>query len=272
MEDVLEQIIPLAATYGFKVIGAILILILGRVAAGFARRIVRRLLNRARVDMSIVSFVSSLAYAAVLTFAVLASLAKFGVETTSFVAVLGAVGFAVGFALQGSLSNFAAGILVLLLKPYRIGDSVAAAGVRGTVVEINLFNTELNTGDNIRILVPNGKMYGDVIKNYSVNATRRIDLTIGIGYSSSIKEARDILHAIISAEERILTDPAPTIAVAELADSSVNFVVRPWVKRQDYGAVRWYLLETIKERFDAAGIEIPFPQQTVHMVRSEAAE
>ncbi|MEE9269815.1 MAG: mechanosensitive ion channel domain-containing protein [Candidatus Krumholzibacteria bacterium] len=272
MESVLEQIIPYVATYGLKVIGAVLILILGRFAAGFARRIVRRLLSRAQVDNSIISFACSLSYAMVLTFAVLASLAKFGVETTSFVAVMGAAGFAIGFALQGSLANFAAGILVLVLKPYRVGDTVEGAGVKGSVKKITLFNTVLHTGDNVRILVPNGKMYGDVIKNYSSNPTRRIDLVIGIGYDSSIKKARDILDKIISGEERILSDPAPSIAVAELADSSVNFVVRPWVKREDHWAVRCELLETIKEKFDKAGIEIPFPQQTVHIVRSDAAE
>ncbi|MFQ5512024.1 MAG: mechanosensitive ion channel family protein [Candidatus Krumholzibacteriia bacterium] len=270
MEKALEQLIPYVTTYGLKVIGAILILIIGRFVAGVVRRVVNRLLGRAKVDASIISFACSLSYALVLTFAVLASLAKFGVETTSFVAVLGAAGFAIGFALQGSLANFAAGVLVLILKPFRVGDFVEAAGVAGSVKEISLFSTVLHTGDNVRIVVPNGKMYGDVIKNYSSNATRRIDLVVGIGYDSPVGQARDILNEIISGSERVLADPAPTVALAELADSSVNFVVRPWVKREDYWTARWDLLETIKEKFDAAGIEIPFPQRTVHMVRPDS--
>jgi small conductance mechanosensitive channel len=263
---ILESIVPFLSTYGLKVIGAIVILILGRIGAGFARRVVRRVLTRANVYSGIVTFASTIAYVLVLVVAVLASLSKFGVETTSFVAVLGAAGFAVGFALQGSLSNFAAGILILVLRPYRVGDVIDAAGVIGKVTDIHLFNTIIDTPDNVRILVPNAKIHGDVIKNITYNPTRRLDLVVGIGYGSSMKRAEELLQKILSEEARVLPDPAPTIAVGELADSSVNFYVRPWVKKEDYWNLKFDLLEKIKETFDANDVEIPFPQRTVHMI------
>ncbi|UCG52475.1 MAG: mechanosensitive ion channel [Candidatus Latescibacterota bacterium] len=266
MESVYNELVRFATTYGIKIIGAILILIVGRFAAGLFRRVVTKLLKKRDVDPAVISFTGSLCYFLILTIALIASLAKFGVETTSFVAVLGAVGFAVGFALQGSLANFAAGVLILVLRPYRVGDFIEAAGVSGSVKEIQLFTTVLATPDNIRILVPNGKVYGEVIKNITANPTRRVDLVIGIGYDSSIKKAYDLINTIIQADDRVLKDPAPTIAVAELADSSVNFVVRPWVKKEDYWSVKFDVTERIKEKFDEHGIEIPFPQRTVHMV------
>jgi small conductance mechanosensitive channel len=270
MENLVEQIIPYLTLYGLKVIGALLILVVGRFAAGLIRRVVAKVLNKREVDGSVVSFAASLAYALVLAFAVLASLAKFGIQTTSFVAVLGAAGFAIGFALQGSLSNFAAGVLILVLRPYRTGDVIEAAGVVGKVSRIELFTTVLTTPDNIRILVPNGKIYGDVIKNIMANSTRRLDLVVGIGYGSSIKKAHELLSEILKADDRVLADPEPTIAVAELADSSVNLVVRPWVKREDYWPLKFDLNEKIKEAFDANNVEIPFPQRTIHHVAAPA--
>lgn len=267
MENVTEQVYLFATNYGIKIIGAILILILGRIAAGIARKLVGRVLTRMKTDESIISFVRSLIYTLVIVFAVIAALSKFGVETASFVAILGAVGFAIGFALQGSLSNFAAGILVLVFKPYRIGDFIDAAGTMGTVKEIRLFNTILASPDNIKVIVPNSKIYGDVIKNITGYDTRRIDMVFGIGYSSSIPKATEILMRLMKEDERVLQEPAPMVAVSELADSSVNFVVRPWVKREDYWAVKFDITEKAKKEFDAAGIEIPFPQRSVHMVR-----
>lgn len=266
MSTVFDTLVPLVSTYGLKVIGAILILFLGRIGAGLVRRVVGKVLRRANVNPGVITFATSLSYALILTMAVLASLSKFGVETTSFVAVLGAAGFAVGFALQGSLSNFAAGVLILILRPYRVGDVIDAAGVIGKVEEIQLFSTVLNTPDNIRILVPNAKIHGDVIKNITWNPTRRLDLVVGIGYSSSMKKARDLLQQVLNEDSRVLPDPAPVIAVSELGDSSVNFNVRPWVKKEDYWDLRFALLERIKHVFDENGIEIPFPQRTVHMV------
>lgn len=268
MESVTTQAMTYVTTYGLQVIGAVLILILGRIAAGIGRKICHRLLTKANQDPSIVSFVSSLTYILVLTFAVLAALAKFGIQTASFVAVLGAAGFAIGFALQGSLANFAAGVLILVLRPFRVGDFIDAAGVTGTVQQIQLFNTVLATPDNVKILVPNGKVYGDVIKNVSGYDTRRIDLVIGIGYSSSIQKAFEVLTDLLKNEPRVLPDPAPTIAVAELADSSVNFVVRPWVKSGDYWSTRFDLTRKIKEAFDENDIEIPFPQRVIHTAAS----
>lgn len=266
METGIDQVYMYLSIYGLKILGAIIILILGRIAAGLGRRIINRLLEKANVDPSIISFTSGLIYILILTFAVLAALAKFGIQTASFIAILGAAGFAVGFALQGSLANFAAGVLILILRPYRIGDYIIGAGEAGTVKEIKLFTTELATPDNIKIMIPNGKLFGDVIKNVSAYDTRRIDLVIGIGYGSSIQKAYDVITDIMKEETRILPDPAPQVAVSELADSSVNFVARPWVKKEDYWGVRFDLTRKIKEEFDANGIEIPFPQRVVHTI------
>jgi small conductance mechanosensitive channel len=205
-----------------------------------------------------------------LTFTVLAALAKFGIQTASFIAILGAAGFAIGFALQGSLANFAAGVLILVLRPFRVGDFIMGAGEAGAVREIGLFTTVLATPDNVKIMVPNGKLFGDVIKNVTAFDTRRIDLVIGIGYNSDIQKAWDIMEGLMKEDTRILSDPAPQIAVSELADSSVNFVVRPWVKKEDYWGVKFDLTRKIKEAFDANGIEIPFPQRSVHMIQEAA--
>ena len=266
METMSNQIVVFVTTYGLKIIGAILILILGRIAAGIGRRIARNALKKSKTDPAIVSFVGTLIYILILTFAVLATLAKFGIQTASFVAILGAAGFAIGFALQGSLANFAAGVLILVLRPFRVGDFIMGAGEAGSVKEIGLFMTVLATPDNVKIMVPNGKLFGDVIKNVSAFDTRRVDMVIGIGYTSDIQKAWDVLDGLIKDDKRILSDPAPKIAVAELADSSVNFVVRPWVKKSDYWGVKFDLTRKIKEAFDENGIEIPFPQQVVHMI------
>ncbi len=265
----MDQLMVFATTYGLQIIGAILILILGRLAAGLVRKAVRRLLRKAEADEAIGSFAANLSFVLVMVFTIIAALSKFGIQTTSFVAILGAVGFAVGFALQGSLSNFASGIMILAFRPFKVGDLVEAAGVKGTVKEIQLFNTVLATLDNVKVIVPNGKLYGDVIKNISGYDTRRVDLVIGIGYASSMQQAYDIIQGLIKEDSRILTDPVPQIAVAELTDSSVNFVVRPWVQSSDYWHVRFDLTRKIKEKFDAAGVEIPFPQRTVHLVREK---
>ena len=268
MESLTKQLVTFATTYGLQVVGAILILIFGRIAAGIGKKIIKRIMTKAKQDPSIISFVGNLTYFAILTFAVLATLAKFGIQTASFIAVLGAAGFAVGFALQGSLANFAAGVLLLVLRPFKAGDYIDSAGVSGTVRKIQLFTTVLATPDNIKIMVPNGKIFGDTIKNISGYDTRRIDLVVGIGYASSIQKAIEVVMDIIKADKRVLSDPAVQIAVSELADSSVNLVVRPWVKAEDYWTVRFDLTRNIKEAFDANDIEIPFPQRVVHMMAS----
>lgn len=272
MQAILDQLITFAAGYGLKVIGALLILILGRVAAGLARKFTMKILAKANVDATIITFMGTAVYWLVLAFAVVAALSKFGVETASFIAVLGAAGFAVGFALQGSLSNFAAGVLILVLRPYRVGDYIEAAGVASTVKAIELFTTVLATPDNIKILVPNGKIYGDIIRNVSAYDTRRIDLVVGIGYDSPIGLALETLSMIMTSDSRVLKDPAPQVMVSELADSSVNLIGRLWVRREDYWPTKCDLTRRIKEVFDEKGIEIPFPQRVVHLVGSEGAQ
>jgi small conductance mechanosensitive channel len=266
MANATNQLMVFVTMYGLKIIGAILILIIGRIAAGIGGKVVTKALEKSKTDPAVTSFVRSLTYFLILTFAVLAALAKFGIQTASFVAILGAAGFAIGFALQGSLANFAAGVLILVLRPFKIGDYIDSAGVAGTVKDIQLFTTVLATPDNIKILVPNGKIFGDVIKNISAYDTRRVDLVIGIGYTSDIQKAYDIMMNLVKEDSRILSDPATQIAVSELADSCVNFVLRPWVKKEDYWNVKFDLTRKIKETFDENGIEIPFPQQVVHMI------
>jgi small conductance mechanosensitive channel len=266
MEDTIEKIMDITVTYGLQIIGAILILIAGRIGAGIARRLVRRGLAKASVDPTIIGFVGQFAYIIVMVVAVLASLAKFGVQTTSFVAVVGAASFAVGLALQGSLSHFAAGVLLLIFRPIKVGDFVDAGGVMGTVKEIRLFSTIMASPDNVHMVVPNSKIFNDTIKNFSVNDTRRIDLTIGIGYGDSIDRAMEVLLESMRADERIIQEPAPQIVVSDLGDSSVNLLVRCWTKRADFWPVKCDLTKNIKENFDIQGIEIPFPQRVVQMM------
>ena len=269
MEFNVEEFMPLITQYGLKILGAIVILIIGRFIAGIIRGGVERVLRKNELDAAIVSFGGNLTYMIVWVGVILAALGQFGVETASFIAVLGAAGFAIGFALQGSLANFASGVLLLIFRPFKEGDFIDVAGVAGVVKEMHLFNTILFTPDNIKVYVPNGQIYGNTIKNVTANDTRRIDLVIGIGYGSPMDKAKEIMEEIIAADERVLKDPAVTIAVAELADSSVNFVVRPWVNTSDYWAVRFDVTKRIKERFDEEGIEIPFPQRTVHIEKED---
>jgi len=257
-------------TYAIQAVGAIFILILGRIAAGIGKKLITRLLVKTKTDHAVISFTGNLSYFVILIFAILTALVKFGIPTTSFVAVLGAAGLAVGLALQGALSNFAAGVMILILRPFRIGDYIEGAGVAGIVKEIELFTTVLATVDNIKIMVPNAKLFGDVIKNISGYDLRRIDLEVGIGYGSPIGKAMEILGALFKDDARILSDPPPQIAVSALADSSVNIVFRPWVKKEDYWDVRFELVRKVKDSFDRNGIEIPFPQQVVHNIHEKA--
>lgn len=266
MEAIVEEVMVVVSKYGLQVLGAILILVAGRIGAGIARKLVRRALVRVNMEATVTGFVAQFAYIVVLVVAVLASLAKFGVQTTSFVAVLGAAGFAVGLALQGSLSHFAAGVLLLIFRPLKVGDFVEAGGVSGTVKEIRLFNTVMSTPDNVHMVVPNSKIFNDTIKNFSVNDTRRIDLTIGIGYSDSIDRAIDVLLEVMKADDRIIQDPPPQIVVTDLADSSVNLLIRCWTARADFWAAKCDLTKNIKENFDQQGIEIPFPQRVINIV------
>lgn len=265
MEAVMEKLTLFATEYGLKMIGAILILIIGRIIAGVLRKVARRLLRRAKTDESIVSFAGSMVYALVIVFVIIAVLQKFGVETASLVAVLGAATFAIGFALQGSLSNFAAGVMILLFRPYKVEDYIDAAGVSGSVKDIKLFTTILATPDNIKIIVPNSKIFGDVIKNFTAFDTRRISIEVGISYDAPVQKTFDVIMDVVKSESRILPEPAAMVAVTALADSSVNLVARAWVKRQDYWDVFFDLTRRVKESLDEHGIEIPFPQRVVYM-------
>ena len=213
----------------------------------------------------LVDFIKAILNAILMLFVIIASLNELGVDTTSLVAILGAAGLAIGLSLQGSLQNFAAGVMLLVFRPFKAGDFVEAGGAAGVVKSISIFTTIMTSGDNKEIIVPNGQIYSGTITNYSAKETRRVDMVVGIGYDADLKRAKEVLKELAAADSRILQDPAPTIAVAELADSSVNFVVRPWVKAADFWAVKFDFTEAVKLRFDQEGISIPFPQMDVHL-------
>ena len=271
LPEIRDLVVEYSATYGLKVIAALVILIVGKWLSRLLSNWLKRAMSRAGTDATLVSFVSNITYVALFAFTVVAALGQLGIQTASFVAIIGAAGLAIGLALQGSLSNFAAGVMLILFKPFRVGDFIEAGGTAGSVEEIKIFSTKLRSPDNKTIYVPNGQVYSGVITNYSEKETRRVDLVFGCGYEDDIKKAKDLLTSIVNQDPRILRDPAPTVAVLELADSSVNFVVRPWVKTSDYWAVHFDLHEQVKLRFDAEGISIPYPQQDVHMHHIKAA-
>ena len=258
-----------ATLYGVRIFVALLIFVIGKWVAKKMGSVTERMMKSREVDEALVNFTSSMVYYALLIFVVIAALGQIGIQTASFVAIVGAAGLAIGLAMQGSLSNFASGVLIILFKPFKIGDFVEMAGASGVVESIMIFTTEMKTADNKKIIIPNSSVLGGVITNYSANDTRRVDLVIGIGYNDDIDKAKRVLGELIDADERILKDPAPLIAVSELADSSVNFVVRPWVKSVDYWGVYFGLTETVKKRFDQEGISIPYPQQDVHLHKAE---
>ena len=265
-----EQIVELMSSWGLQVIGAIAVLIVGRWAAGFIRKNVQRALERARTDASLVLFVSSLVYYLVLTVVVIAVLNLFGIETTSLIAVLGAAGLAVGLALQGTLSNFAAGVMLLIFRPFRIGDFVDTAGIAGTVQEIGIFVTILNTPDNVKMIVPNSEIGSGIIKNFSANDQRRNDLVIGISYDDDIGVAVRTIEKVLKSEGRVRSEPEAVVVVGELGDSSVNLLVRPWCDASDYWPLRWDLTRKLKEELEKAGCSIPYPQRDVHLPASAA--
>ena len=261
----------LAMDWGIKVLAALAIFVIGRWIAMGVRRGVRRMMEKGGIDPMIIGFVGSITYIALLAFVVIAALGQLGIQTTSFIAILGAAGLAVGLALQGSLANFAAGFLMIIFRPFKVGDFVEAAGVAGVVKDMQIFTTTLKTGDNKTIIIPNAKISGDNIINYSAEENRRVDMTVGVAYDADLSKVRDVLNDIISKDERILSDPAPQVVVGELAESSVNFIVRIWTKTGDYWGVKCDTTETIKNRFDEAGIGIPFPQRDIHIVSGSAA-
>lgn len=262
--DVQEMLSTYVIPWGINIVLAALIYIIGRMAAKIIIGVVRKVLNKADMDNILIDFVCSILSTALLLFIIIASLNQLGVDTTSLIALLGAAGLAVGLALQGSLQNFASGVMLIVFRPFKTGDFVDAGGVSGTVERISIFSTQMRTGDNREIIVPNGSIYGGTITNFSAKETRRIDMVFGIGYDDDLKKAQDILRSLVESDDRILKDPSALIAVSELADSSVNFVVRPWVKSGDYWAVKYDLTENVKLAFDEQGISIPYPQMDVH--------
>mgnify|MGYP006298408919 CR=1 FL=1 len=270
MAEVLNSLLEMLARYGFSVLGAVVILLVGYLVAKWIRMLLRSRLTKREVDGALVAFIANLAYCGVLTFTIVAALRNFGVQTASLIAVIGAIGLAVGLALQGSLSNFAAGIVLIVLRPFRAGDWVEVGGTMGTVEEIGMFTTTLCSPDNKTVVVPNAQVTSDSIINYTDRDTRRVDLVFGIGYGDDIRKAKEVIMDVLTSDERVLEDPAPVVAVSELGDSSVNLIARPWVKTADYWDVYRHFLEQVKLRFDEEGITIPFPQQDVHMIQEEA--
>ncbi|MBW1644764.1 MAG: mechanosensitive ion channel [Deltaproteobacteria bacterium] len=269
MENIMPRLQELLTVYGLNLIAALAIFIIGRWAAKAVRHLTEKIMTKKKVEPTIVSFTCNLVYAAIVVFVIIAAISKLGVQTTSFVAVLGAAGLAIGLALQGSLSNFAAGFLLIIFRPFKAGDFVEAGGVTGAVEEISIFTTILKTPDNKVIIIPNSAIMGGTITNYSAMPQRRVDISVGVSYEDDLKKVRQVLTDLISADSRILQDPAPTIAVAELGDSSVNYTVRVWARSEDYWDVFFDTTEAIKLRFDQEGISIPYPQQDVHLYQQE---
>lgn len=253
---------------GINIVAAFIIFYVGRMVIKIITRGLRTVMQKQEIDKTLETFVCNLVSKVLLIFVIIAAISQIGVQTTSLIAVLGAAGLAVGLALQGSLSNFAAGVLIVLFRPYKVGDFVEAAGISGAVEELQILTTVLKTGDNKRVIVPNSQIMNSVITNYSANDTRRIDMIVGVSYGDDLDKVRKTLEELVAAEKRILPEPVCLIAVDALADSSVNFVLRPWVATSDYWAVKFALTEAIKKRFDEVGIAIPFPQRDVHLYQA----
>ncbi len=260
-----DNIVEILGSYAFSLIMALLVFIIGKWAVNKIVALLGKVLRKVKgMDETLIKFLENIVYYALMIVVLLTALGKLGVETTSFLAILGAAGLAIGLALKDSLGNFASGVMIIMFKPFKVGDVVTAAGVTGSVSEVGIFNSVFTTPDNQKIIIPNGAITSGSIININAHDTRRVDLIVGIGYNDDIKKTKDVLNDIITSNEKVLLDKGITVAVSELADSSVNFVVRAWVKTPDYWDVKFGLTETIKLRFDAEGISIPFPQQDVH--------
>ncbi|WP_227711998.1 mechanosensitive ion channel family protein [Sneathiella sp. P13V-1] len=265
VEELAQQLMTVLTTYGLDVVGAIIILIIGNIISKIIPNSLTKMLNKRGVDVTVVNFLGSLTKMTILIITLLLVLAQFGVQTASLIAVLGAAGLAIGLALQGTLSNVAGGVMLLFFRPIRVGDFVEVAGHAGTVKAVNLFTTEMATGDNIQIILPNATVWGSAIKNFSFHDTRRVDFLMGISYNDDINKAMEVLRRLVEADERSLKDPAPVVVVSELGDSSVNITVRVWCKSGDYWGVKFDLTKAFKEEFDKEKISIPYPH--VQMVK-----
>jgi small conductance mechanosensitive channel len=270
-DSVYQVISSFVAEYGLRIVGAIAILVLGRIGVGIVTGVTGKLMKRAKVEETLRKFFMNVTRIALMVFVVIAALNGLGFQTASIVAVIGAAGLAIGFALQGSLANFASGVMLIIFRPFKKGDYVEAGGASGTIEAIHIFSTVMVTPDNKRVIIPNGSITSNNITNYSSEDKRRIDMVFGIGYGDDIRKAKEILERLMHEDSRILKDPAPVVAVKELGDSSVNFAVRPWVATPDYWGVYFDLTEKVKLTFDKEGISIPFPQRDVHLFQENAA-
>jgi small conductance mechanosensitive channel len=264
-EEVWTMLQTTGVDFGINVVTAVVVFFVGKWVVNLVVNGLMKAMQKGDLDITLRRFIGNLARMLLMLFVIIAAINQLGVQTASLIALLGAAGLAVGLALQGSLSNFAAGVLIVLFRPYKVGDWIEGGGISGAVEEVQILTTVLKTGDNKRVIVPNSQIMGTTITNYSANETRRVDLVVGVSYGDDIDKVRKELQDLVAADDRILDDPAVTIAVSELADSSVNFVVRPWVKTADYWGVYFDLTEAIKKRFDEVGISIPFPQQDVYI-------
>lgn len=265
MNAIPPMIQEFSMAFGLKILTTALILVVGRWAARFFRQAIEKVMSKGNIDATLIPFVGNLVHFALLTFVILAALAQLGIQTTSFIAVIGAAGLAVGLALQGSLANLAAGVLILIFRPFRVDDFIEGAGVSGVVEEIHIFTTQLRTLDNKTVIIPNAKITGDNITNYTKKEKRRVDLVVRVNYRDDIGNVKRAIADVLDGDARVLKDPAPTVAVLELGESSVNIAVRPWVNTADYWDVYFDTTENLKKRFDAEGIHIPFPQRDVHI-------
>lgn len=269
--EMIEKIIDALTLYGMNILAAVIILVVGLWVAKRIKNCFVKTLQKKEVDPTLVGFFASMIHGGLVIFICIAAIGKLGVQTTSFVAVIGAAGLAVGLALQGSLSNFASGVLLILFKPFKAGDVVKAGGEMGVIVEVGILTTEFKTPDNVKIIMPNSAIMGGAITNISAHSTRRVDMVVGVGYGDDLNKAKQIMEDLLAADERVLKDPAVTIAVSNLGDSSVDFVVRPWVNAADYWGVKFDFNKAVKEKFDAEGISIPYPQSDVHMFEETAS-
>jgi small conductance mechanosensitive channel len=273
MKAAIEKAVEVMTAYGLNVVGAIIILFLGWIAAGWTKRILIKAMRRAKMDETLARFLSSMARYGVLAFTIIAVLSQFGIQTTSLIAVMGAAGLAIGLAMQGTLSHVAAGVMLLIFRPFKIGDYIEGGGESGTIEEIGLFSTSMSTPQNVKIIIPNSQLWNSALKNYSANKQRRLDLTIGIGYGDDISKAFKTILAVIKKEKRALSSPAaPMVAVAGLGESSVDLTIRIWCDRDDFWSMKFDLTKAIKEALDKEGLTIPFPQRDLHVVYDVKAQ
>lgn len=269
-DQMTESLMPLVVDYGLNVVGAIIVLVAGWIISRWASKRVKGFSARSeRIDDTLAPIFVKGVRIIIITITLLVVLGQFGVETASILALLGTIGLAIGLALQGTLSNIASGIMLLVLRPFEVGDAVDIGGTEGMIDEIGLFVTEMHTFNNIAVIMPNSKVWGDKIQNHTKNNTRRVDMEFGIHYNDNIDKAMDIIKEVLNQDERVLAEPAPLIAVGTLADSSVNIRVRPWTQTENLWPLRYTLLKRIKERFDEENITIPFPQRDVHMFNTD---